>query len=219
MRSRNLTILCILCLSLMLRADSCLVEQKDVALIIPAEVPYEWETRGYTEATGTDSGPFDAAGPIRDGLESDTISGTIVSVQVSGVQYRVTESTGHDAQRFGFIEITFDQSVGTGHDVGPYRVLDFDVPTNVAGTTGAAGDGTVTLNRAGVDELNYRLGEWLTTYNADTSDTSLDSWLQGTWGVSWTSDPPPTSNEKDNFKWVTDLVVQVEKNAKVDAPK
>lgn len=220
MRSqRNLTILGIICLSLILRADSCLLEQKKVHMVIPAEVPFQWETKGHTEATDTRTYSFDAAGPVRDGLSSDSIPGDLLRVYLAGAQYRVVESTGHDARRVGSVTIEFDVAAGPGHGTGPFELLTFDVPSNATGVSGSAGDGTVTLVAAGLGEINYRLGEWLDAYKANPLDTSLDGWLRGTGTATWSSTPAPSAADPDDFTWVTDAVIQVVKEGDVEAPK
>jgi hypothetical protein len=212
----NLSILGIVCLTLVLRADSCLVEQRQVSLILPAQVPAHWETVGHTQSTDEDTDFVSAAGPLRDALDDDPLPGDITHVYLSGVTYRVLTNTGHSTRRQGTVSIDFGKV-----ELG---VLTFDIPNNDAGLEGKSGDGDpsngqVDMVAAGVDEMNTRLNAWLDAYRANPGDDSYDSLLDFTWRATWDSSldgDPPSASDPDNFTWETNLIILIEKNAEVD---
>jgi hypothetical protein len=195
---RNLMILLVLCSTLILRGDGCnIFEQRDIQQVIGLPVPAEWVTDGYTDANYEDMQTVNIAADVRDALADYDVS-AIVSLNVAGVQYEVLESTGHDAQRSGAVQI----------DGSP--VMTFDVPSNATGVSGAAGDGsgTVTMQPAGTLLVNTRLNAWLDQYQADPASAD-DNLLEFTYHVEWSSNPAPTAADPDNFTWTTDLVLQM----------
>lgn len=200
-KQRNLTILLVLCISLVLRGDGCnILEQKDVEQVAGIPVPAEWVSEGYTEANFSQSQTLSLAEDIRDAMPDDPSEAEkILSIGVAGVQYKVLESTGHDAQRAGHV------------DINGIRILDFDVPGNETGRSGAAGDGSgeLTMNAAGVDFVAGRLNTWLNEYKADPFGVADDGLLEFSYAVQWSSTPAPTAMDPDNFRWTTDLVLQV----------
>jgi hypothetical protein len=212
----NLGILLLLCLTLMLRADSCLVEQREVAVVLPAKVPAVWETAGHVQATDEATDDVSPAKALRDALEDDPLSGDITAVYLSGVTYRVLTNSGHSTRRAGSVSVDFS---GT-----ELQLMTFDIPHNDVGLEGKSGDGIasngdVDLVAAGVDELNSRLNDWLDSYRTDPGDTSYDSLLDFTWIARWDSSldgDPPSVSDPDNFTWETNLIILVEKTTDVD---
>ena len=213
MRNRNLTILVVLLVSLVLRADSCLLEQRDVHLVLPALVPANWETSGHTEATDTDTDFVDAATPVRDAIESESLAGDIIGVTLSGITWEVLTNTGHSTRRFGGVDFT---ALGDG----TVRILDFNIPNNDAGERGQTGDGTgrATLVAEGANELSDRLTTWFQQYQNDPASAD-DTLLQFTYRAIWDSSvdgDPPTAADPDNFTWVTNLILQIETVADIE---
>ena len=200
---KNLGALVLLCATLALRADSCLVKQKDIAMVLAGAIPAQWESRGYTQANFNDTATVHAGQDVQDALDADTIEGEVTSIKVVGAVYEVLDSSGHDARRAGTVTLNGNQ------------LLSFDVPTNVRGTRGNAGDGTLTLAPAGLAFVNDRLQQFLDSYNAGAPNPAL---LDFTYAASWTSTPAPTAGDPDDFSWTTDLVIQIEKTATLDVP-
>ena len=203
---RNLTILLILCTSLVLRGDGCnVLEQKDVEQVAGIPIPAEWVSDGHTEANFTETLDVNIAGDLRDAITENGGADNLQSVGVSGVQYKVLESTGHDARRAGSVTVR-----PTSSDF-PLDLLTFNISGNETGREGAAGDGSgeLTMNSAGTTFVAGRLNSWLDQYKANPDDSSYDSLLEFRFVANWTSTPPPTAQDPDNFRWTTDLVVQV----------
>lgn len=200
---KNLGALVLLCATLVLRADSCLVEQKDISMVLAGEIPAEWVSQGWTQANFTDTGLIEAGEDVGDALDADDTDGEVTSIQVVGAVYEVLESTGHDAQRAGTVTVNGN------------LLLTFDVPSNRKGVKGAAGDGTLTLEPAGLTFINARLQQYLDSYNAGTPNPGL---LDFNYTAQWTSTPAPSAGDPDNFRWTTDLVIQIEKTATLDVP-
>lgn len=205
---RNLTILLILCTSLVLRGDGCnVLEQKDVEQVAGIPVPAEWVSIGWTDASGSYTDSFDAsiAEDLRTAIAENGGADNLVAINVSGVQYKVLESTGHDAQREGSVTV---EPTGTGSPLG---LLVFNIPGNETGRSGAAGDGSgeLIMQISGTTLVNGRINSWLDQYKANPGDTSYDNLLDLTFEVNWTSTPAPSAQSPDNFTWTTDLVLQV----------
>lgn len=197
---RGFAVLGILCASLMLRADGCLVEEKIVDGVATFVITHTWVSEGFTEANFSDtytltSDDIDAIDDAINGLDNVDSFG---EPAVAGATYRVLTSTGHDARRAGSVTI------------GGETLLTFDIPTNAAGTNGAAGDGTLTLDAAGIDEVKAAIQAFL-----DGNSSALDGL---TFAANWSSTPAPTQQDQDNFTWVTELVVQIPVTFKFDGP-
>jgi hypothetical protein len=201
--SKNLGALVLLCATLVLRADSCLVEQKDISMVLAGEIPAEWVSQGWTEANFSDTDIVQAGEDVGDALDADDTEGEVTSIQVVGAIYEVLESTGHDARRAGTVTVNGN------------LLLTFDVPSNATGVKGAAGDGTLTLEAPGLTFVNNRMQQYLDSYNAGIPNPAL---LDFTYVAQWTSTPAPSSGDPDDFRWRTDLVIQIEKTVTVDVP-
>lgn len=201
MRSKAIPILGILLASLVFQGEDCLLEQKEIAAIVGTSVPAEFVTEGYTEATDSDQDVVDAGEAILDALDEVDIE-DIDSVRVTGACYEVTASTGHDARRVGTVAVN-------GIDL-----IAFDVPTNVAGTMGCSGDGSLVFQSAGINAVNSAVNNFIQAVkNGVSSPTLIFSYV-----ADWQSTPPPSAGDPDNFTWHVDLKLQVYYSPEIDVP-
>lgn len=199
MRTRWIGLLGLVSLGLVLSGDSCVVEERTVDIVVTANIPAEWSTAGYlTGGSGTATLPVNAAEDVEDALDKLDEDSTIDSVLVAGACYEVISSSGHNARRTGDVYID-----------GAW-LLHFDVPNNLAGTTGDTDGATLTLKKPGVDLLNSRLDQYLESRNP--------SLLSFTFSASWTSDPAPTQQDPDSFIWKTCVILQVRGSVTLDVP-
>lgn len=202
MRSRTLWILGLVLVSLAVQGESCILEQRKVAAVLGSSIPVEWQSRGFTDTM--DDSTIDAGAIIADAIDDADIDvADIKSIAIAGGCYEVVRNSGHDAQRQGTVMID---------DV---LVLSFDVPNNQEGTAGTSGDGTLTLNGAGITYLNGKLDTYLAALKANPSTPPP---LAFTYKAQWTSTPPPTEGDPDNFDWVTCVNLQIEYEVEVDVP-
>jgi len=202
MRSRTLWIVGLVLVSLAVQGESCLLEQRKVAAVLGSSIPAEWQSRGFTDTM--DDSTVDAGAIIADALDDADIDvADIKSIAIAGGCYQVVRNSGHDARREGTVMID---------DV---LVLSFDVPNNQTGTTGTSGDGTLTLNAAGITYLNGKLDTYLAALKANPSTPPP---LEFTYKAQWTSTPPPTEGDPDNFDWITCVNLQIEYEVEVDVP-
>jgi hypothetical protein len=205
MRSKAIPILALLLAALVLQGESCLVEQRTVSAVLGTSIPAEFTSMGFTEGSGEDSTEvltIDAGAEIIAALDDADIDvEDIKSIAITGGCYEVTASSGHDARRAGAVYIDGN------------RFLTFDVPTNAAGTTGSTLDGTLALDAAGVMPLNDRLNTYLTDLKNGNPAPFMIAYQ-----AEWTSTPPPTEADPDNFMWTTCVTLQVEYEWTVDVP-
>lgn len=204
MRSKAIPILVLLLASLVFQGESCLVEERTVSAVLGSSIPAEFVSEGFTEASGEDSAAIivDAGAEIMLALDDAGIDvEDIKSIAITGGCYEVTASSGHDARRMG--EVFVDGN----------RFLTFDVPTNVAGTAGSTTDGTLTLDSAGLMPLNTKLNDYLDGLKGGNPPPFLIAYR-----AEWTSTPPPTAGDPDNFTWTTCVTLQVEYELTVDVP-
>jgi hypothetical protein len=204
MRSKAIPILALLLASFVFQGESCLVEQRTVSAVLGTSIPAEFVSEGFTESSGEDSAAItiDAGAEILAALDDADIDvEDIESIAITGGCYEVTASTGHDARRAG--EVYIDGN----------RFLTFDVPTNAAGTSGSTGDGTLALDAAGVEPLNTRLNDYLTALKGGSEPPFPIEYR-----ALWTSTPPPTEGDPDNFTWTTCVNLQVIYEWTVDVP-
>jgi len=197
---RGLAILGILCASLLLRADGCLVEEKIVDGVATFTITQTWVSEGFTEANFSDTYTLtaDDIADVDDAINGLENVDAIGDPAVAGAKYRVVSSTGHDAQRAG--SVTVDGQT----------LLTFDIPSNATGVSGESGDGTLTLDSDGVAEVLDAIRSFV-----DGNSSALDGF---TFSASWTSTPAPTQQDQDNFTWVTEVIIQVPVTFKFDGP-
>lgn len=199
MRRKTIWILGVALLSLVFQGESCVLDQRTVSAIVGSSVPAEFSSVGSTESTDSDSKTVDIAAEIRDAIKDIDVN-DIKAIRVSGGCYEVDASTGRDCEREGSISIDGN------------LFLTFLVPTNVAGTSGHTGDGSLTLHSDGVDHLNDLLNTHLAQLQA-----GLDPDLEVTYDAEWTSSDC-TGGPADNFQWHVCVNLQVEYEVEVDVP-
>lgn len=222
MRTKTIAILAILALSLMLRADSCTVEQRDVSVVLGGQIPMEFSSVGYVDASGTDEGTFDFGIEILDAIEALELDGTPDTVIVTGGGFRVTRSDGHDARRSGSLnlDVTYTGGTPAAPADADFDLLDYNTPTNVAGTEGFAvsnsqpvspADAFVLFSPAGLQAVNEYLDDFLDAYNTGGSPS-----LSVTGTVTWDSDPAPSQADPDDFTWEVFLQIQLRQTTETD---
>lgn len=199
MRSKAIPILGILLASLVFQGESCLLEQKEIAAIIGSSIPAEFVTTGYTQGTDMKSDLVDADSLILNAIDEIEID-DIDSIRVTGACYEVTAYSGTPRQRVGSISVN-----GT-------PLLTFDATTDVD-AMGCSGDGSLTFNSAGIDAVNTAVNNFLAAVKAGQSPS-----LQFNYVANWTSTPPPSQSDQDNFTWHVDLKLQVYYSPEIDVP-
>lgn len=207
---RGLAVLGILCVSLILRGDEgCVTEDRSVEGVLALTVETEWETRGFTENTGTDGGTVD-------GFADDIISALddlenvedlqADKVTIAGARGRVTVNRGHDSARTATVTINTNNKVER-------TLLTMAVPDNSTGREVTASDTEedlfLDLNATAIDALNTDFQDFLNAYLIDDLETARAILNAIDWSASWVSDDPPTSQDPDDFDWVTEVIIHV----------
>lgn len=210
MRTKTIPILGLILVSLVLQGEDCLLEQKEISAVIGTTVPAEFETRGHTESTDTETDVVDVGEEILDALDDAGIDiRKIQSIRFVGVCAEVDSSWGHDARRAGSIV------------VNGVTLLTFDVPTNVAGTRACSGGSSpgITLSKAGVDSLNGWIDDFLQGLKAAAGPgKGMEARLVLTYTASWTSTPAPSGADPDNFDWHFETELQTTYTDTLDVP-
>lgn len=205
---RALAVFGVLAISLLLRADGCVTSEREIDGVLAVTITAEWETRGFTENTATDNGNAgEFAQDVLDVLEDADLSAVRAALEdgaqvtVAGMRAEVTRSDGHDASRTATVRV----NTGSGF----VNLGSLAVPGNATGQTATPGDGTLTLQSAGVNALQSAARLFLTRYlDGDLvgARQALDSVV---WEAAWTSTPPPTQGSPDDFDWITEVVLHV----------
>ncbi|HEX7880650.1 MAG TPA: hypothetical protein VF720_14640 [Candidatus Eisenbacteria bacterium] len=188
-------------LFLVLKADSCIIEDRMVDAVVTQTIPYVWHTEG-DNAAGSDSAVVSLAADVEAALDEFEGDVDVTAIHISGGTYRVLENRGFVGAHMGTVTI---QAVGDE----PLTILTYDVPNPPGNADGASG-GTgvdVSLVAAGINLLNERLAEYL-----DTRDPSR---LQFTFRTEWNSTAPSTDYD---FDWETALILQVVGTIEVQVP-
>lgn len=220
MQQRTLIILAVLATSLLLRADSCTLEERNVAVVLGGELPMQFESVGFTQASGEDTGSYDFGADLLDALDELELDGEIDQIAISGAGFEILRSEGHDAARSGevFFSYSYDDGAGSISTGTEQRLLSWSTPTNAAGTKGyaiASASGAsgpyVLFDPTGLEALNLLLARYLADYNAGNRPTLS---VQGR--ATWNSTPPPTPEVPDDLSWEIFLQVQIRQNAQVE---
>jgi hypothetical protein len=205
MRHRTAWILGVILLSLVFHGESCVTEQRDVSAIFGIGIPAEWSTEGYTDTSDRDT--VDVAAKVKAAIDDGAIDiDKISKIYVAGGCYEVDLSKGHDARRYGSVH--FNVAGDPQH-----HFLDFDVPTNVTGTKGNSGDGTLTLQSDGVTYLDGVLNNYLAQLQG-----GFDPPLLVYYDAQWTSDPAPTQADPDSFYWHVCVNLQIDYKVETEIP-
>lgn len=205
MKHRTIGILGLLLVSLVFQGESCILEQRTISAVVGSSIPAQWHTTGFTDTFDDDT--VDAGAEIKKAIEDGSIDvDDIKSISISGACYKVESSTGHNAQRQGTVKVNV---------VGDPEVIffSFNVPNNNAGTEGTSGDGTLTLNGPGVNYLQGKLNAFLSSLKAGG-----DPSLMVHYRADWTSTPPPSEGDPDDFFWTTCAVLQIEYEVELEVP-
>jgi hypothetical protein len=201
MRNKTVCWLGLACLVLVLKGDSCLVEERTVDVVVTGDIPATWHTEG-SNSEGSASIMIDANDEVLEALDDLSDEAELESIKVSGVCYEVLENDGFIGSHSGVVSVD-------GH-----ALLEFDVPTNAVGTTGGTEGAEVTLVADGVGYVNGLMATYLAGYNAGNPDEDLLDDLM--FSASWESADPGASSY--DFDWKTCLILQVVGNVTLDVP-
>lgn len=213
MRRLNSSILFILALSLLLRADAC-TEQKDVDLVFGSDFVASLQSSdGFTEANDEDQVSVAADEDLLEAIDELDFDGEITAIQINGARFEIVSNQGHDARRTGEVFV----SINGAPEV---KLMDWNTPNNQPGTKGLASADPIDpqkpgirFNSNGLGIVNGALQIFLDGYNVGNPPAlTLD--LRAT----WTSAPAPTAEDPDDFQWEAALLFQVEQTAKLDVP-
>jgi hypothetical protein len=201
MRHRTAVLFGLACLALVLKGDSCLVEERTTDVVITADVPAIWQTEG-TNNTGTDTYVVDAGDEILEALDDLGDDADLTEINIAGVCYEVLQNNGFDGAHEGSVSVDGNE------------LLTFEVQTNATGTKGGTEEATVRLSADGVNYVNSLLDQFLASYNAGNPDPSLLNDLE--FVANWSSTPPGATGY--DFDWKTCLILQVIGEVTVDVP-
>ncbi|HEX9641302.1 MAG TPA: hypothetical protein VGB13_08310 [Candidatus Krumholzibacteria bacterium] len=200
----------VLSVSLILRADEgCMTEDRTVEGTVPLTLTADWVTKGFTENTATENGNAGAfAQRIIDALDDveniESIDPT--QVKVAGARARVTLNRGHSSARSATINITTTNKAA--HELMQLRVPDNQTNREV----NASDDGTdlyLRINAAAISALQADFQTFLTEYLAGNLVAAAAALNNISWVAEWSSDDPPTSQDPDDFDWVTEIILHV----------
>jgi hypothetical protein len=184
MQRKALHLIGLLALAIVLRADSCLIEQRTISTVVGGDIPTMWTTTGFAENQQTLF--VEAADQVDDALEEFSEDADLDSIHVTGVCWEILANRGSTARQ---------AASRTGSvTVNGIALLTFDIPNTMEGTEGCSGDGSVTFNAAGLDHINDRLNAYLAGWNSGSADPDL---LDFTFVSQWDSDPAPTSGRPE----------------------
>jgi hypothetical protein len=214
MRKNHLSILFVLGLSLILRADSC-TETKNVDLVFGADfVATIQSSEGWTQANDENTVSVAMDQDLLEALNDVDIEGTVTSILVNGASFEMLTNDGHDARRNGSVYIRINNGSKT-------ELLQWNSPNNQPGTKGYASSApidpatpSIRFEAVGLKSLNAALYEFLDNYNHGISPNTLTVDVI----AEWDSTPPPTEQDPDNFSWQAKLLVQMKQDAVVDVP-
>lgn len=177
----------------------CIVEDREVDVVVTGDIPVTWHTTG-NNSSGNDIINVNVATDVEDALDQLDADSDVQSIAIAGGSYEVLANRGFVGAHSGTVYVS-----ATG--VSEMQVLSFDAPSNA---TGASGSTTVeiALKKPGVDFLNARLNSYLTTHDAGL--------MQFTFRTAWTSTPPGAGSY--DFDWKTALVMQIVGTIKVKVP-
>ncbi len=214
MRTTNMSILFVLGLSLILRADAC-TETKNIDLVFGADfVATIQSSEGWTQANDSDTVSVAVDQEMLDALSDVDIDGTVTAIRVNGASFEMLTNRGHDARRSGSVFMTINGGA-------EFKLLDWNTPNNQPGTMGFASSDpidpatpSIHFDKNGLGSLNLALDTFLQNYNDGISPNPLAATLR----VTWASTPPPTSQEPDDFSWRATILVQLTQDAVLDLP-
>jgi hypothetical protein len=201
MRNKSVYLLGLVSLILVLKGDSCLIEERTVDVVVTGDIPATWHTEG-SNSSGSAAITIDANDEVQEALDDISDDADIESINVAGVCYEVLANSGFVGAHDGMVSVD-------GH-----QLLTFDVPTNAVGTTGGTTGAEVSLVADGVAYVNGLMASYLAGYNAgNVNEDLLDNLM---FSASWTSTDPGGSSY--DFDWKTCLILQVVGNVTLDVP-
>jgi hypothetical protein len=201
MRSKSFCLLGLLAMVLVLKGDSCLVDERTVDVVVTGDIPATWHTGGSNSA-GSAAIVVNANDEVQEALDDLSDDADLESIKVAGVCYEVLENGGFVGAHEGTVTVD-------GH-----TLLSFDVPTNTVGTTGGTEGAEVMLAPDGVNYVNDLMADYLAGYNNGNVDESILDNLM--FSASWTSTDPGT--ESYDFDWKTCLILQIVGTVTLDVP-
>ncbi|HKK71528.1 MAG TPA: hypothetical protein VKA86_09945 [Candidatus Krumholzibacteria bacterium] len=214
---RSVTLLGVVVAGLLL--PGCLTEETQVNGSVPITLSADWTTQGFTDSDGTLGGLTNAQidrifedlddadlQSVRDALEAGQ------EVQVAGLRAFVTRNEGHVAQRQGVLQI----DTGSGFE----DAAEVNVPSNEAGTEATAANGRIVIEESftGLGDLRGVMQDFLSAYLGGNRDAARQILLGLGWSATWSSTPPPTPQDPDDFDWTSEIVVMVPSQYTIDVP-
>jgi hypothetical protein len=200
----------VLSVSLILRADEgCMTEDRIVEGTVPLTVTADWLTQGFTENTSTDNGNAgDFAQRIINALDDvenvENIDPT--QVKVAGARARVTLNRGHSSARTATVNITTSSKIER-------QLMELRVPDNQTDREVTASDNGTDLylhiDSNAIAALQADFQTFLTEYLAGDLVAAAAALNNISWHAEWSSDDPPTSQDPDDFDWVTEIILHV----------
>ena len=221
---RGFAVLGVLVLSLLLRADGC-TSDRELTATVPVTLEVPWTTTGFTQSSGTSAQltrtQIDDVFDALDEADLDAVRAAIdagAPVRIAGASAVITRNDGHVAARSGEVSIAVP---GNSGEIA-FRV---DVPTNVAGTEASAVNGGISFAASGngaqyggLTVLAVRLNQFVDRYLDGDRDGAADVLLGIEFSATWTSTPPPTQLDPDDFDWVTSITILIPTQYDVEVP-
>ncbi len=214
---RSVALLGLVAVGLLL--PGCLTEETEVNGSVPITLSAEWTTQGFTDSDGTLGG---LTNPQLDEIFEDLDDADLEAVRqaleageevlIAGLRAFVTRNEGHVAAREGNLEI----DTGTGFETA----ATVSVPSNDVGVEATAANGRIVIDEsfAGLAQLRGVMQDFLTAYLAGNRDTARQILLGVSWSATWSSTPPPTAQDPDDFDWTTEIIVMVPSQYTIDVP-
>ncbi len=196
---KSLNLLLLASLFMVFHGESCLIEERETDFVIRADIPAVWHTEG-TNSSGSESVFVSAATEVDNALGDLDGDAVVDEIVISGACYEVLENNGFIGAHSGNVTVA-----ATGQS--PLALLSFNSPSNAAGSTGSSAGAEVSLSAAGVNFINGRLAQYLSTRDAQL--------LEFTFAATWNS-TPPTGGQAYDFDWKTCVVLQIKGTLTLD---
>lgn len=224
---RSTMILGVMALSLILRADGCVTEERNLNGSVPIEITAEFLTEGFLEPDGVrytlSTSDVDEIIASLDDLDSETIEavrnaidpdGGGREVLIGGLRAYVVENRGNIAARTGSLEL----DLGGGLE----PVASLNPTTNATGSEASFANGGIELAAGaatGLTSLKGRLNDFLSDYLDGNLDDARSELVGLAFEATWeTADPEPTQTNQDDFDWAVEVIVLIPAQYAIEVP-
>lgn len=220
-RHRSASVLGILALSLILRADGCVTAERNLNGSVPITITAEFTTQGFVQASGTQytvsSEDVDAIFDALDDADVEAIERALDDdreVLVGGIRAFVVDNRGHVASRTGGLAIDLGG--------GLQEIATLNSTTNTTGSEASFANGGIALATGastGLTALKADLNDFLDAY-LEGRRADARAQLEGlVFRADWeTADPAPTQQDPDDFDWAAELVILVPAQYATEVP-